>query len=94
MAKTSVLVVGLEPSLIDFSDPAYGASGLDAAAVRASLEADEAHLRAHLADVCDIERLAGRALVALQGGAPEVRDGGKLTARLQGVAEAAEVGRA
>jgi len=29
-------------------------------------------------------------LVALHGGAPEVRDGGKLTARLQGVAEAAE----
>jgi Trypsin-co-occurring domain 1 len=29
-------------------------------------------------------------LVALHGCAPEVRDGGKLTARLQGVAEAAE----
>jgi Trypsin-co-occurring domain 1 len=29
-------------------------------------------------------------LVALHGGAPEVRDGGKLTQRLQGVAEAAE----
>jgi hypothetical protein len=29
-------------------------------------------------------------LVALHGGAPEVREGGKLTARLQGVAEAAE----
>ena len=29
-------------------------------------------------------------LVALHGGAPEVRDGGKLTTRLQGVAEAAE----
>ena len=29
-------------------------------------------------------------LVALHGGAPEVRDGGKLTARLQAVAEAAE----
>src|SRR5712672_375822 len=29
-------------------------------------------------------------LVALHGGSPEVRDGGKLTARLQGVAEAAE----
>lgn len=29
-------------------------------------------------------------LVALQGGQPDVRDGGKLTARLQGVAEAAE----
>jgi hypothetical protein len=29
-------------------------------------------------------------LVAQHGGAPEVREGGKLTARLQGVAEAAE----
>jgi hypothetical protein len=29
-------------------------------------------------------------LVALHGGAPEVRDGGKLTERLRGVAEAAE----
>jgi len=29
-------------------------------------------------------------LVALHGGAPEVSDGGKLTARLHGVAEAAE----
>jgi hypothetical protein len=29
-------------------------------------------------------------LVALHGGPPEVRDGGKLTARLRGVAEAAE----
>ncbi len=47
MAKTSVLIVGLEPSLIDFADPAYGAvPGLDAAAVRAWLEADEAHLNA------------------------------------------------
>ena len=31
MAKTSVLIVGLEPSLIDFSDPAYRAPGLNAA---------------------------------------------------------------
>jgi glycine cleavage system T protein (aminomethyltransferase) len=30
-------------------------------------EADEAHLRAHLSSACDIERLADRALVALQG---------------------------
>jgi aminomethyltransferase len=28
---------------------------------------DEAHLRAHLSDICTIERLAGRALLALQG---------------------------
>lgn len=47
MSKKSVLVIGLEPSLIDFSDPAYGAyPGLDAAKVRAALDADEAHLRA------------------------------------------------
>jgi len=46
MARTSVLIVGLEPSLINFSDPAYGASGLDAAAVRAGLKADEARLNA------------------------------------------------
>ena len=45
MAKTSVLIVGLEPSLINFSDPAY-ASGRDAAAVRTGIEADEAHLNA------------------------------------------------
>ena len=30
-------------------------------------DADEAHLRAHLSDVCEIERLDGRALMALQG---------------------------
>jgi aminomethyltransferase len=45
-------------------------------------EADEAHLRTHLSATCDIERLADRALVALQGPlaeaalarlAPEVR---------------------
>jgi hypothetical protein len=29
-------------------------------------------------------------LVALRGGQPDVREGGRLTARLQGVAEAAE----
>jgi aminomethyltransferase len=28
---------------------------------------DEAHLRAHLSDVCEIDSLAGRALIALQG---------------------------
>jgi hypothetical protein len=46
MAKTSVRIVSLEPSLIDFSDPAYGASGLDATSVRAGLKADEARLKA------------------------------------------------
>jgi hypothetical protein len=43
MARTKVLIVGLEPSLIDFSDPAY-AAGRSEAAVRAGLEADKAHL--------------------------------------------------
>ena len=33
----------------------------------ASKEADEAHLRAHLSDLCLIEPLPGRALLALQG---------------------------
>lgn len=57
MAKTSVLIVGLEPSLIDFSDPAYGASGLDAPKIRAGLEADEAHLNAlgYDAELCLID---------------------------------------
>jgi hypothetical protein len=52
-----VLIVGLEPSLIDFSDPAYGASGLTATAVRAGLEADEAHLNAlgYDAELCLID---------------------------------------
>jgi hypothetical protein len=44
MAK-SVLLVGLEPTLIDFSEPAYAAfPGLDARKVRAALEADKATL--------------------------------------------------
>ena len=30
-------------------------------------DADEAHMRAHLGDACEIERLDGRALMALQG---------------------------
>jgi aminomethyltransferase len=30
-------------------------------------DADEAHMRAHLSDVCEIERLGDRALLALQG---------------------------
>ncbi len=54
MAKTSVLVVGLDPSLIDFSDSAYGGSGLNAAAVRAGLETDQAHLNelGYDAEIC------------------------------------------
>jgi hypothetical protein len=57
VAKTSVLIVGLEPSLIDFSDPAYGASGLNAAKIRAGFEADEAHLNelGYDAELCLID---------------------------------------
>jgi hypothetical protein len=54
MAK-SVLLIGLEPALIDFSDPAYAAfSGLDAQKVRAALDADRATLVAlgYDADLC------------------------------------------
>jgi hypothetical protein len=47
MSKKSVLVIGLEPSLIDFFDPAYAAyPGMDASKVMAGLKADEAHLKA------------------------------------------------
>jgi hypothetical protein len=43
--KKTVLLVGLEPSLIDFSNPAYAAyPGLDAAKVRSALEHDAAQL--------------------------------------------------
>ncbi|HUC66370.1 MAG TPA: hypothetical protein VMA53_13115 [Stellaceae bacterium] len=56
MARARVLIVGLEPSLIDFSDPAY-APGRNAAAVRAGLETDEAHLNAlgYDAELCLID---------------------------------------
>jgi len=43
--KKSVLVIGLEPTLIDFSDPAFAAShGLDADKISAGLKADEDRL--------------------------------------------------
>ncbi|MEA1832322.1 hypothetical protein U8607_09520 [Methylobacterium durans] len=46
MAPVSVVLIGLDPDLIDFSAPAYSAyPGLDAAKVRAGLEADAARLR-------------------------------------------------
>jgi len=51
----SVLLIGLEPTLIDFSDPTYAAfSGLDAQKVRAALDADRATLVAlgYDADLC------------------------------------------
>jgi hypothetical protein len=45
MSRTRVMILGLEPSLIDFSQPAYANyPGLDAQKVRAGLEADEAEL--------------------------------------------------
>ena len=45
MTRTTVMILGLEPGLIDFSRPAYaGHPGLDAGKVRAALEADAVHL--------------------------------------------------
>ncbi len=45
MAEKSVLVIGLQPALIDFSDPAYAAfPGLDAEQVLAALKADDDRL--------------------------------------------------
>jgi hypothetical protein len=42
----SVLIIGLQPQLIDFSSPDYAAfPGLDAAKVQAALDADEAKLK-------------------------------------------------
>lgn len=46
MVKKSVLVIGLQPALIDFSDPAYAAfPGLDAEKILAALKADDDHLK-------------------------------------------------
>lgn len=45
MAKTSVVLIGLEPTLINFSAPAYAAfPGMTAAKVQAGLDADVASL--------------------------------------------------
>jgi hypothetical protein len=45
--KTSVIMIGLEPSLIDFSLPAYAAyPGMNADRVLAGIEADRAKLTA------------------------------------------------
>ena len=45
--KKSVLIVGLQPQLINFADPAYSAfPGLDAAKVMAALTADANNLNA------------------------------------------------
>jgi len=44
-AKKSVLVIGLQPTLIDFAAPDYAAfPGMDAAKVLAGLKADQDHL--------------------------------------------------
>ena len=41
MTQTRVVLIGLEPTLIDFSDPAYAAfPGMTAAKVQAGLDAD------------------------------------------------------
>lgn len=66
MAK-GVLLIGLEPTLIDFSEPAYSAfPGLDAEKVKASLEADKANLAAlgYDAEMCltDFGETAGVAV--------------------------------
>jgi len=43
--RTSVLIIGLEPTLLDFSDPAYAAMpDMSAAKVLSALQADAAHL--------------------------------------------------
>ena len=45
MAKKSVLIVGLDPTLIDFSSPEYAAfPGLDATKVLNAIKADGDHL--------------------------------------------------
>jgi hypothetical protein len=45
VTKKSVLLIGLEPTLIDFSDPAYGAfPGMDASKVMAGLKAGNERL--------------------------------------------------
>ena len=46
-AGKSVLIVGLDPTLIDFSDPAYAAfPGMNAARVMAGVTADQERLKA------------------------------------------------
>ena len=46
MAKKSVLIMGLDPALIDFSSPDFAAfPGLDAAKVLGGIKADGDHLR-------------------------------------------------
>ena len=42
----ALLLVGLDPGVVDFSDPALAASNLDAAKLQAGLDAAEAELKA------------------------------------------------
>ena len=58
MTQTSVVLIGLEPTLIDFSDPAYAAfPGMSAAKVQAGLDADVASLNAlgYAAELCLVD---------------------------------------
>lgn len=57
MNKKAVLLIGLEPSLIDFADPAFAATGLNASKIMAALKADQARLRAlgYDAELCLID---------------------------------------
>jgi hypothetical protein len=54
-AGKTVLIIGLDPALIDFSDPAYAAfPGMNAARVMAGVTADQERLKAigHDAQIC------------------------------------------
>lgn len=58
MPKPAVLLVGLEPSLINFSDPAYAAfPGMTAEKVQAGLDKDVAALNAlgYAAELCLVD---------------------------------------
>ena len=54
MAGKSVLIMGLDPTLIDFSAPDFAAFDLTAAKVLAAIKADGEHLRSlgYDVDVC------------------------------------------
>jgi hypothetical protein len=75
MAKASVLLVGLEPTLIDFSEPDYAAfPGMDAAKVRAALDADQKKLNGmgYDAELCltDFGETAGEVVAGRLRGKP------------------------
>jgi len=58
MEEKMVLIVGLEPTLIDFSDPAYGfVPGINADKVKAGLDASENALKrlGYFAEQCLID---------------------------------------